>query len=550
MELHKPFIDGIEMDCPSCGGKMKRVPEVIDCWYDSGSMPFAQWHYPFENKEEFEKRFPAQFISEAVDQTRGWFYTLLAIGTLVFGTNPFENCIVLGHVQDKDGQKMSKHKGNVVDPWTVLDNQGADAVRWYFYSNSAPWLPNRFSGEAVSEAQRKFMGTLWNTYAFYVMYADIDDFDPTKYTLSGQNVMDKWILSRLNTLVKNVHRFLDNYRLTESARDMDEFVDDLSNWYVRRCRSRFWDSGMEQDKSDAFLTLYTVLETLCRLCAPFIPFMTEEMYQNIVRNIDKDAPLSVHLTSYPAADESKIDKQLEQSMDAVLKAVVLGRSARNTAVIKNRQPIANMYVSGIDAPEQSFIELIEGELNIKKVTFGADVGDFISYNIKPQMRTLGPKYGKLLGEIRNHLAEGDGLKIVNTVRADGVYKFDANGETVELTEEDMLIEPTHKEGYVVETTGQSSVILETTLSDKLIEEGFVREMISKIQTMRKEAGFEVVDHIRLAVTGNERLAKIVERNAEEIGGEVLADAIETTLSGYEKEWNINGEKATFSVEKL
>ena len=550
VELHKPFIDGIEMDCPSCGGKMKRVPEVIDCWYDSGSMPFAQWHYPFENKEEFEKRFPAQFISEAVDQTRGWFYTLLAIGTLVFGKNPFENCIVLGHVQDKEGQKMSKHKGNVVDPWSVLDNQGADAVRWYFYSNSAPWLPNRFSGEAVSEAQRKFMGTLWNTYAFYVMYADIDDFNPMQYEMSGENVMDAWILSRLNTLVKKVHGFLDNYRLTESARDMDNFVDDLSNWYVRRCRSRFWDSGMMQDKVDAYLTLYTVLETLCRLCAPFIPFMTEEMYQNIVRSVDKDAPESVHLCSYPEADDSLIDEALEQSMDAVLKAVVLGRSARNTAAIKNRQPIENMYVAGLDNPGDSFIRLIEGELNIKNVIFGVDAADFISYNIKPQMRTLGPKYGKLLNQIRTHLAEGDGLMIVNKVRADGVYTFNADGTAIELTEEDMLIDPTHKEGYVVETSGEVGVILETTLSDELIEEGFVREMISKIQTMRKEAGFEVMDHIRLAVTGNEKLAGIVERNAEEIGGEVLADKMETTLSGYEKEWNINGETAKFSVEKL
>lgn len=550
VELHKPFIDGITIKCDKCGEEMKRVPEVIDCWYDSGSMPFAQWHYPFENKEEFEKRFPAQFISEAVDQTRGWFYTLLAIGTLVFGKNPFENCIVLGHVQDKEGQKMSKHKGNVVDPWTVLDNQGADAVRWYFYSNSAPWLPNRFSSDSVSEAQRKFMGTLWNTYAFYVMYADIDDFDPTKHTMSGDNVMDRWILSRLNTLVNDVHGYLDSYRLTEASRNMEVFVDDLSNWYVRRCRGRFWASGMEQDKVDAYLTLYTVLETMCRLCAPFTPFMTDAMYQNIVRSVDDSAPISVHLCEYPEADKTLIDEQLESDMDAVLKAVVLGRSARNSAVIKNRQPIANMYVSGIEAPGESFIELIEGELNIKHVSFGADASDFISYNVKPQMRTLGPKYGKLLGAIRNHLAEGDGLEIVNTVRADGVYKFDANGQAVELTEEDMLIEPTHKEGFMVETSGSASVILETTLSDELIEEGFVREMISKIQTMRKEAGFEVMDHIRLAVTGNDKLCDIVKSNSEEIGGEVLADAIENTLSGYEKEWNINGEKGTFSVEKL
>lgn len=550
IELHKPFIDGITIKCEKCGKEMKRVPEVIDCWYDSGSMPFAQWHYPFENKEEFEKRFPAQFISEAVDQTRGWFYTLLAIGTLVFGKNPFENCIVLGHVQDKDGQKMSKHKGNVVDPWTVLDHQGADAVRWYFYSNSAPWLPNRFYEDAVSEAQRKFMGTLWNTYAFYVMYADIDDFDPTAHTLSLENVMDKWILSRLNTLVKNVCKSLDEYRLTEPSRELDKFVDDLSNWYVRRCRGRFWASGMEQDKVDAFMTLYTVLSTLCRLAAPFTPFMTEAMYQNIVRSVDKNAPLSVHLSEYPTADESLIDSELEESMDAVLKVVVLGRSARNTATIKNRQPIANMYVSGINSLGDMFTELIEGELNIKNVSLGADATDFISYNVKPQMRTLGPKYGKLLGAIRSHLAEGDGLHIVNTVRADGVYTFDVSGETIKLLEEDMLIEPTHKEGYVVETSGDVGVILETTLTDELIEEGFVREMISKIQTMRKEAGFEVMDHIRLAVTGNDKLAGVIERNGAEISKEVLADAIESTLAGYEKQWNINGEKATFSVEKI
>lgn len=550
IELHKPFIDGITIKCEKCGKEMKRVPEVIDCWYDSGSMPFAQWHYPFENKEEFEKRFPAQFISEAVDQTRGWFYTLLAIGTLVFGKNPFENCIVLGHVQDKDGQKMSKHKGNVVDPWTVLDHQGADAVRWYFYSNSAPWLPNRFYEDAVSEAQRKFMGTLWNTYAFYVMYADIDDFDPTAHTLSLENVMDKWILSRLNTLVKNVCKSLDEYRLTEPSRELDKFVDDLSNWYVRRCRGRFWASGMEQDKVDAFMTLYTVLSTLCRLAAPFTPFMTEAMYQNIVRSVDKNAPLSVHLSEYPTADESLIDSELEESMDAVLKVVVLGRSARNTATIKNRQPIANMYVSGIDSLGDMFTELIEGELNIKNVSLGADATHFISYNVKPQMRTLGPKYGKLLGAIRSHLAEGDGLHIVNTVRADGVYTFDVSGETVKLLEEDMLIEPTHKEGYVVETSGDVGIILETTLTDELIEEGFVREMISKIQTMRKEAGFEVMDHIRLAVTGNDKLAGVIERNGAEISKEVLADAIESTLAGYEKQWNINGEKATFSVEKI
>jgi len=550
IELHKPFIDAVLLKCPECGGQMKRVSEVIDCWYDSGSMPFAQWHYPFENKDEFEKRFPANFISEAIDQTRGWFYTLLAIGTVVFGKAPFENCIVLGHVQDKDGQKMSKHKGNVVDPWTVLDKQGADAVRWYFYAGSMPWLPSRFGEEAVSEAQRKFMGTLWNTYAFYVLYADIDDFDPTKHTLSYANVMDKWILSRLNTLVATVTKYLDEYRLTEPARELDKFVDELSNWYVRRCRERFWGSGMEQDKADAFMTLYTVLETLCRLAAPFIPFMTETMYQNIVRSVDKSAPLSVHLCEFPKADMSHVDKDLEKGMDAVLRVVVLGRAARNSASIKNRQPIANMFVAGIDDPGQMYTELIEGELNIKKVTYGADTSEYVSYSIKPQMRTLGPKYGKLLNAIRTHLAEGDGLKIVNTVRSEGVYSFDVDGQTVTLTEEDMLIEPVQRGGYVVETEGSAGVILETTLTEALIEEGFVRELISKIQTMRKEAGFEVMDHIRFALTGNERLSGIVARNADEIGEEVLADEITETLSGYEKEWDINGEKALLSVKKL
>ena len=550
LELHKPFIDAVTIKCDECGGTMKRVSEVIDCWYDSGSMPFAQWHYPFENKEEFEKRFPADFISEAVDQTRGWFYTLLAIGTLVFERNPFENCIVLGHVQDKDGQKMSKHKGNVVDPWTVLDNQGADAVRWYFYVGSMPWLPSRFYADAVSEAQRKFMGTLWNTYAFYVLYADIDDFDPTKYVLKLDNVMDKWILSRLHTLIKSVSKHLDDYRLTEPAREMDKFVDELSNWYVRRCRGRFWAPGMEQDKVDAFLTLYTVLETLCRLAAPFIPFMTETMYQNIVRSVDSSAPESVHLCAYPKADESMIDKELEKGMDAVLNIVVLGRSARNTAVIKNRQPIANLYVAGIDTLDEMYKKLVEGELNVKKVWLGADVSAFISYSLKPQLKTLGPRYGKLLGEIRAHLAEADPVKIVDTVRAGETYTFEADGQTVALVEEDLLIEPIHKEGFVVETEGPISVILDTTLSKALVEEGFVRELISKIQTMRKEAGFEVMDHIRLAVTGNERLAGVIERNADEIKAEVLADEISEELSGYTKDWDINGEKATLSVQKI
>lgn len=550
LELHKPYIDAVTIVCDSCGGRMRRVPEVIDCWYDSGSMPFAQWHYPFENKQEFEKRFPANFISEAVDQTRGWFYTLLAIGTLVFGRNPFENCIVLGHVQDKDGQKMSKHKGNVVDPWTVLDKQGADAVRWYFYVGSMPWLPSRFYEDAVSEAQRKFMGTLWNTYAFYVLYADIDNFDPTKHEISLDNVMDRWILSRLHTLIKSVCKNLDTYRLTESARELDKFVDELSNWYVRRCRGRFWASGMEQDKTDAFITLYTVLKTLCCLAAPFIPFMTESIYQNIVRSIDKSAPESVHLCEYPQPNEALIDKDLEQGMDAVLKIVVLGRSARNTAGIKNRQPIANMYVAGLDKLDDMYKNLIAGELNIKNVSLGADLSSFIAYSIKPQLKTLGPRFGTLLGAIRTHLAQADGTAVVEALRSSGSYTFETDGNTISLLEEDLLIEPIQRQGFVTESEGGLSVVLDTTLSEALIEEGYVREMISKIQTMRKEAGFEVTDNIRLCVFGSSLLSGVLERNADLIKKEVLAKELCDSLCGYQKEWDINGEKAAFSVQKV
>lgn len=550
LELHKPYIDAITIACDCCGKPMRRAPEVIDCWYDSGSMPFAQWHYPFENKQEFEKRFPANFISEAVDQTRGWFYTLLAIGTLVFGRTPFENCIVLGHVQDKDGQKMSKHKGNVIDPWAVLDKQGADAVRWYFYFGSMPWLPSRFSEDAVSEAQRKFMGTLWNTYAFYVLYADIDNFDPTKHNISLDNVMDRWILSRLHTLIKSVCKNLDAYRLTESARELDKFVDELSNWYVRRCRERFWASGMEQDKKDAYITLYTVLKTLCRLAAPFIPFMTESIYQNIVRSVDKEAPQSVHLCEYPRPNEALIDKDLEQGMDAMLKIVVLGRSARNTAGIKNRQPVANMYVAGLDKLDDMFKNLMAGELNIKNITFGADLSSFITYSAKPQLKTLGPRYGALLGAIRAHLAKADGAAVMEELRAKGSYTFMADKTTVSLSEEDLLIEPVQKQGYVTENEGGLSVVLDTTLSEALIEEGYVREMISKIQTMRKEAGFEVTDNIRLCVSGSTLLSDVLERNAGIIKKEVLAKELSGSIGGYRKEWDINGETASFSVEKV
>ena len=550
IELHKPFLDPITLKCPECGGSMHRVPEVIDCWYDSGSMPFAQWHYPFEHKEEFESHFPANFISEAVDQTRGWFYTLLAIGTLIFDKAPFENCIVLGHVQDKDGQKMSKHKGNVVDPWSVLDKQGADAVRWYFYSASAPWLPSRFYDEAVSEMQRKFMGTLWNTYAFYILYADIDGFDPTKYELKPTNIMDKWVLSRLHSLVRSVTDDLDHYRIIEPSRSLSQFVDELSNWYVRRSRDRFWGSGMEQDKIDAYMTLYTVLETLTRLLAPFTPFMTESIYQNLVRTNGKNAPLSVHLTKWPQADEALIDTKLERDMDAVLNVVNLGRACRNTANIKNRQPIAKIFVSGIDHLDETFLSVIRGELNAKEVELGAAAAEYITYNVKPQMRTLGPKYGKLLGGIRAHLAQADGMLVVSTVRGGAAYEFEVDGSKVSLQEEDVLVEPAQREGFVAETSGDFAVIIDTTLTPELIEEGNVREIISKVQTMRKEAGFEVTDKIELYAKGNDKITAIMENNEDRILSEVLAQGVQYGVAeGYEKEWNINGEKVTLGVKK-
>ncbi len=550
IELHKPFLDPITLKCPECGGSMHRVPEVIDCWYDSGSMPFAQWHYPFEHKEEFESHFPANFISEAVDQTRGWFYTLLAIGTLIFDKAPFENCIVLGHVQDKDGQKMSKHKGNVVDPWSVLDKQGADAVRWYFYSASAPWLPSRFYDEAVSEMQRKFMGTLWNTYAFYILYADIDGFDPTKYELKPTNIMDKWVLSRLHSLVRSVTDDLDHYRIIEPSRSLSQFVDELSNWYVRRSRDRFWGSGMEQDKIDAYMTLYTVLETLTRLLAPFTPFMTESIYQNLVRTNGKNAPLSVHLTKWPQADEALIDTKLERDMDAVLNVVNLGRACRNTANIKNRQPIAKIFVSGIDHLDETFLSVIRGELNAKEVELGTAAAEYITYNVKPQMRTLGPKYGKLLGGIRAHLAQADGMLVVSTVRGGAAYEFEVDGSKVSLQEEDVLVEPAQREGFVAETSGDFAVIIDTTLTPELIEEGNVREIISKVQTMRKEAGFEVTDKIELYAKGNDKITAVMENNEDRILSEVLAQGVQYGVAeGYEKEWNINGEKVTLGVKK-
>ena len=552
VELHRPYIDEITCTCPKCGKTMKRVPEVIDCWFDSGAMPFAQHHYPFENKELFEAQFPAQFISEAVDQTRGWFYSLMAESTLLFNKAPYENVIVLGHVQDENGQKMSKSKGNAVDPFDALATYGADAIRWYFYINSAPWLPNRFHGKAVQEGQRKFLGTLWNTYAFFILYANIDDFDATKYTLKYDQlpVMDKWLLSKLNTAVKEVDDNLDNYRIPEAARVLDNFVDEMSNWYVRRCRERFWAKGMEQDKINAYMTLYTALVEICKAAAPMVPFMTEEIYQNLVRTNDKNAPESIHLCDFPVADEKMIDKQLEESMEEVLGIVVMGRAARNAANIKNRQPIGTMYVKAPHTLSDYFKDIIEDELNVKEVVFKDDISDLTSYSFKPQLRTVGPKYGKQLGGIRKYLEEVDGTAAMKQLKAEGALKFDVDGATVSLTEEDLLIDVAQKAGFVTEADNYVTVVLDTNLSPELIEEGFVYEVISKIQTMRKEADFEVMDHIRVAVNGNAKLAEIVTAHKAAISEKVLADEIliDTELS-IQKEWNVNGEKVVIGVEK-
>ncbi|MCI9559295.1 MAG: isoleucine--tRNA ligase [Lachnospiraceae bacterium] len=553
IELHRPFIDEVTITCPKCGKEMKRVPEVIDCWFDSGAMPFAQHHYPFENQELFEKQFPADFISEAVDQTRGWFYSLLAISTLIFNKAPFKNVIVLGHVQDEFGQKMSKTKGNAVDPFDALATYGADAIRWYFYINSAPWLPNRFHGEAVKEGQRKFMGTLWNTYAFFVLYANIDQFDATKYTLDYNQltVMDKWLLSKLNSMVKSVDENLENYRIPETARALQAFVDDMSNWYVRRSRERFWAKGMESDKINAYMTLYTALVTTAKAAAPLIPFMTEAIYQNLVRNIDKTAPESVHLCDFPPVDETCIDVQLEADMDEVLKIVVLGRAARNTANLKNRQPIGKMYVKADHELSSFYVEIIEDELNVKSVEFVEDVRSFTTYSFKPQLKTVGPKYGKQLGNIRKALTEIDGNKAMDTLKAEGCLTFTFGEEKVILSQEDLLIDMAQTEGYVSESDNQVTVALDTNLTPELLEEGFVRELVSKIQTMRKEAGFEVMDRIYVYQSGNDRLAEILNGHRAEIGGEVLADEIRIGLEGgYKKEWNINGEKTTLGVEKI
>ena len=553
IELHRPYIDVVTIKCPKCGKEMHRVPEVIDCWFDSGSMPFAQHHYPFENKEIFEKQFPAQFISEAVDQTRGWFYSLLAISTLLFNKAPYENVIVLGLVQDENGQKMSKSKGNAVDPFDALQTYGADAIRWYFYTSSAPWLPSRFAGKTVVEGQRKFMGTLWNTYAFFVLYANIDNFDATKYSLEYDKlaVMDKWLLSRLESTVKAVDDNLANYRIPEAAKALQSFVDDMSNWYVRRSRERFWAKGMEQDKINAYMTLYTALVTVAKAAAPMIPFMTEDIYQNLVKSIDASAPESIHLCDFPEVHENWINPKMEEDMADLLEIVVMGRAARNTANIKNRQPIGTMYVKSEFQLSEFYKEIIEDELNVKEVVFKDDIADFISYSFKPQMRTVGPKYGKLLNKIKTVLSELDGNKAMAELKSTGELKLDIDGQEIVLLEEDLLIDMAQMEGYVSESDHTITVVLDTNLTPELIEEGFVRELVSKIQTMRKEAGFEVMDKIRVYAKDNDKIVDIMKNHGDEIKSEVLAEDIVTgETKGYEKEWNINSEKVTMAVERI
>ena len=552
VEFHRPYIDEITITCPECGKQMKRVPEVIDCWFDSGAMPFAQHHYPFENKDLFEQQFPANFISEAVDQTRGWFYSLLAESTLLFNKAPYKNVIVMGHVQDENGQKMSKSKGNAVDPFNALETYGADAIRWYFYTSSAPWLPKRFSGKAVQEGQRKFMGTLWNTYAFFVLYANIDNFDASKYTLEYDKlpVMDKWLLSKLNSTVAEVDSNLDQYRIPEAAKALQDFVDEMSNWYVRRSRERFWAKGMEQDKINAYMTLYTALVTICKAAAPMIPFMTEDIYQNLVRSNDANAPESIHLCDFPVVNKDHIDKKLEEDMEDVLDAVVMGRACRNEAAIKNRQPISRMYIKSDFTLSEFYQEIIEDELNVKEVVFTDDVRDFTSYTFKPQLRTVGPKYGKQLGGIQKHLAALDGNAAMDELNVDGALKFDVDGVAVELTKDDLLIDMAQKEGYVSQEDNRMTVVLDTNLTPELVEEGFVYEIISKIQTMRKESGFEVTDHIRVSINGNDKLSEIAQKNKEAISGKVLADELTSGAEyGVSKEWNINGENAVIAIEK-
>ena len=553
IELHRPFIDAVTITCPHCGKQMKRVPEVIDCWFDSGSMPFAQHHYPFENKELFEQQFPADFISEAVDQTRGWFYSLLAISTLLFHQAPYRNVVVLGLVQDENGQKMSKSKGNAVDPFEALATYGADAIRWYFYSNSAPWLPSRFHDKAVKEGQRKFMGTLWNTYAFFVLYANIDEFDPTQYQLEYDqlSVMDRWLLSKMNTLIREVDGDLGHYKIPEAARALQDFVDEMSNWYVRRSRERFWAKGMPQDKINAYMTLYTALVTVAKLAAPMIPFMAESIYRNLVCRLDPTAPESVHLCDYPVADEKMVDPKLEADMEMVLKVVVLGRAARNGAAIKNRQPLAKMYVKADEEMGEYGRQIIEDELNIKEVLFTEDVSAFTSYSFKPQLKTLGPKYGKRLGEIRTALSALDGSAAKQELDRTGVLTLQLPDGQIELTEEDLLIEMVRSERYYSVEDGGITVAIDTTLTPELVEEGFVRELVSKLQTMRKEADFQVTDHIAVYVSGNERIAGMMQKNWKEIGGDTLADQLHLEeMDGYSKEWDINGETVTLGVKQI
>lgn len=552
IDLHKPYIDRVHVRCDQCGGQMTRVPEVIDCWFDSGSMPFAQWHYPFENQEQFEKHFPADFISEAIDQTRGWFYTLMALGTLLFNEAPYRNVIVLGLVLDKYGQKMSKHKGNVIDPWQILDNQGADAIRWYFYTGSSPWLPIRFSQEAVSEAQRKFMGTFWNTYAFYVMYARIDDFDPTQVTLEKEKLseLDRWILSRLNSLIRQVDLGLDHYDITSSARAIQSFTDDLSNWYVRRSRDRFWQSGMEQDKINAYLTLFTVLEVLTRLSAPFVPFMTETIYRNLVLSHRPDARQSVHLCDYPIVDDTFIDQELEQVMDEVLRLVGMGRAARNKAGLKIRQPLSVLYCISQKKLPKAYLDLITDELNVKKIQYLESNEELMDYRFKPQLRTLGKRFGKLIPQLTEKLASLDGRSAMRTLQEEGRLVVDLDGTKVELKEDDLLIETVQPEGLVIEQNYDVTVALDVRLTNELIEEGFVREIISKVQTMRKESGFEITDRIILRYSGNEKIAEIIKKHAEQIADEVLAIRMEEGIGENAREWNLNGERCTLSVERV
>ena len=553
VELHRPYIDEVTFVCPDCGKTMRRVPEVIDCWFDSGAMPFAQHHYPFENKDLFEQQFPAQFISEAVDQTRGWFYSLMAESTVLFNKAPYENVIVLGHVQDEKGQKMSKSKGNAVDPFDALEKFGADAIRWYFYINSAPWLPNRFHDKAVVEGQRKVLGTLWNTYAFFVLYANIDGFDATKYTLDYDKlpVMDKWLLSKLNTVIKAVDNNLDHYAIPEAARALDEFVDEMSNWYVRRCRERFWAKGMEQDKINAYMTLYTALVTICKCAAPMVPFMTEEIYQNLVRSIDTSAPESIHLCDFPVANEAYINEELEQNMEIVLKVKGMGHAARNTANIKIRQPLGTMFIKGVEELPEFYEDIIRDEVNVKKLVFTDDVREFTSYTFKPQLRTVGPKYGKQLGGIQKTLATLDGNAAMDQLNAEGAIKFDVDGVNVELTKDDLLIDIAQKPGYVAEADNTVTVVLDTNLTEELVEEGYVLELISKIQTMRKDSGFEVMDHIRVALNGNDKLSEVAARNEKAIADKVLAEEIVKNQElENTKEWNINGENVTIGVARV